>query len=170
MKIPYNVRLSDEVKIYAKMLPDHRATGHDDPEKRVNIAPLTLHVAAVLSVLSRLEAPGRSSSMPKVSLLDKMRLYDGRILPPYTRSDVELTQEECPREGMFGLSPRYVVNRLADALASERRCLTPSKALKSLADGLAERAGTSKDDNERVFERVKEAVKEYNLIGAPRSA
>ena len=161
VKIPYNLRVSEEAKIYAKMLPAGHSQSSDKSRDATKIAPLSLHVAAALSVLSRLEIPERGGVLPRVTPLDRLRLYDGRILPPYTRDDVERLHEESPREGMFGLSPRYIINRLADVLTRERGCLTPAKALKSLAEGLVERAGIGDEERERTFVRVQDAVKEY---------
>ena len=123
--IPYNLRVRDEVKIYTKLLSEGRPTGADTTAQHSGIAPLTLPVAAMLSVLSRLEPSARGSGLPKVSLRDKIKLYDGQVVPPYNAGDVERLREGSPREGMFGLSPRYVVNRLADAVAREGTCLTP---------------------------------------------
>ena len=161
IKIPYNLRVSDEVRIYAKMLADGRPGGPDRSQEGVRLAPLTLRVAAVLSVLSRLEVPGPATGFSRVSLLTKMKLYDGQTSPSYPKEDVESLREACPRDGMFGISPRYVINRLADATARERGCLTPAKALKSLAEGLAERAGIARGERETTVELIKEAVAEY---------
>ena len=167
LKIPYNLRVSDEVKIYARMMSENRLTHRvrstcpDRSGERVRLAPLTLHIAAVLAVLSRLEAAERGSGLLRVSLLDKLKLYDGQVLAPYTRADVERLQKESTREGMIGLSPRYIINRLSDAMTGERECLTPPKALKSLAEGLEERAGISKEERDRIFSLVQETVREY---------
>ena len=161
VKIPYNLRVRDEVKIYSKVLPNGGASSHEEAEVGARMAPLTLQVVAMLSILSRLEVSGSTSSLPKLTLLEKMKLYDDRILPPYTREDVERLREENPGEGMFGLSPRYVLNRLADAMARDTACLTPQKALKSLVEGLGERAGISKAERDGILELVKQAVQEY---------
>ena len=161
IKIPYNLRVSDEVRIYANMLADSRPGGPDRSQERVCRAPLTLRVAAVLSVLSRLEVPAPATGFSRIPLLTKMKLYDGQTSPSYTKEDVERLREECPRDGMFGISPRYVINRLAAAMTRERRCLTPAKALKSLAEGLAERAGIAKGERETTVELIRQAVAEY---------
>ena len=164
VRIPYNLRVRDEVKIYSKLLQQGGAAFPEGPQGHSKFAPLTLHVAALLAVLSRLEVTERGSGLLRVPVLDKMKLYDGRTLPPYTGTDVERLQEESPREGMFGLSPRYVINRLADAKTRERGCLTPPKTLKSLVEGLVERAGISKEERERVVELVREVVREYKNL------
>ena len=160
VKIPYNLRTQDEVKVYEKLLGDSPRVGAESVHGD-RIAPLTLHVAAMVSVLSRLEIGRMGSGLPKVSPLDKMRLYDGQLVPPYTMDYVQRVRAALPREGMFGLSPRYVANRLADALAGDEGCLTPSKALKSLAEGLGERASIDREDGDRIIRHVGEALGEY---------
>ena len=161
VKIPYNLRVSYEVKIYSKLLAEGHASCFVKSEVHAGIAPLSLHVAAVMSVLSRLEVAGRDSGLSRLSLLDKMKLYDGYVLPPCTRSDVERLLESSPREGMFGLSPRYVINRLADAIGRDNTCLTPPKPLKSLMEGLEERAGVSKEERGRISALVQHVVRDY---------
>ena len=79
----------------------------------------------------------------------------------YTRDDVEKLRQGSPREGMFGLSPRYVINRLADAITSEGPCLTAPLALKSLIDGLMERAGIDTAERDRMLALVPDVVKEF---------
>ena len=161
VRIPYNLRVRDEVKIYAKLLSEGRSPYLATGERHAGIAPLSLHVAAVLSVLSRLEVGVRGTSVPRIPLLDKMKLYDGHVLPPYTRDDVERLQGSSPREGMFGLSPRYVINRLADAMAREKGCVTPAKTLRSLMEGLEERAGVSKEERDRISNLAPDVVRDY---------
>ena len=77
IQVPYNLRVSEDVKIYEKVMSKRQETG-------VSIAPLSLRIAATYAVLSRLHAPSRQG----MTLLDKMRLYDGRMVGLYTRQDV----------------------------------------------------------------------------------
>ena len=161
VRIPYNLRVRDEVRIYAKLLSEGRSPHLASGERHAGIAPLSLHVAAVLSVISRLEVGVRGNDMPRIPLLDKMKLYDGYVLPPYSKDDVERLHESNPREGMFGLSPRYVINRLADVIAREKGCLTPAKTLGSLIEGLEERAGVSKVERDRISFLVPDVIRDY---------
>jgi len=66
VRIPYNLKVSQEERIYQKLL---RATSLEG----VHIAPHTLRVAAIFAVLSRLEEP----KMSGLTLLKKLKLYDG---------------------------------------------------------------------------------------------
>ena len=126
IQVPYNLRVSEDVKIYEKVMSKRQETG-------VSIAPLSLRIAATYAVLSRLHAPSRQG----MTLLDKMRLYDGRMVGLYTRQDViEMKQHEIG-EGMSGISPRYVMNRVAAVASSQDvKCVTPLAVLDSLWRGI----------------------------------
>lgn len=135
VQIPYNLKVSEEVKIYQKMLKMSH-TGD------VHIAPLTLQVASAFSVLSRLDPPDRQG----MSLLDKLNLYDGHVVSNFSRQTVRDMRRQHRMEGMTGISPRYVMNRI-DAAASDPnvRCITPFVALSSLWEGLGENVGYDAD-------------------------
>src|SRR5439155_9039367 len=66
VKVPYNLRVSEEVKIYEKLLKQSAL-------KNVHIAPHTLEIASTFAVLTRL-AESKKAGM---SLMKKMRLNDG---------------------------------------------------------------------------------------------
>src|SRR5690348_6012536 len=72
VKVPYNLRVSDEVKIYEKLLGQSAL-------KDVHIAPHTLRIASTFAVLTRLE-PSKKAGM---SLLKKLKLYDGQSVDGY---------------------------------------------------------------------------------------
>src|SRR5260370_19791597 len=54
VKVPYNLRVGEEIKIYEKLLKQSNLSG-------VHIAPHTLHVASIFAVLSRLEPSKKRS-------------------------------------------------------------------------------------------------------------
>ncbi len=153
LKVPYTLQRSEEIKIYRKLLADGRGYG-------VHLSPLTLPVVASMSVMSRLE-DGRSGSGVRGSLKERMDVYDGRVASHFSNSDDAPLQDENSREGMFGLSPRFVINRLADAVSHETECLGPLEALEALVEGLVERAGLTKDDWERLPSLLPEVIKSY---------
>ncbi|MGC8835207.1 MAG: PrkA family serine protein kinase, partial [Armatimonadota bacterium] len=126
VKVPYNLRVSEEVKIYEKLLKQSAL-------RDVHIAPHTLEVASIFAVLSRLQ-PSQKAGM---SLMKKLKLYNGDDVDGFKQKDVRELQEEAPREGMEGISPRYVINRLSNALAKTGvTCINPIMALRALRDGL----------------------------------
>ena len=114
IKIPYNLRVSEEVKILQKMIG--QSTVHD-----VHIAPLTLPVVSIFAILSRLESPTAQG----MSLLDKVKLYDGGQVANFTHKDVLDMQRHHPNEGMGGISPRYILNRIGSVASAEARIVTP---------------------------------------------
>ncbi len=151
VQIPYNLKVTEEVKIYRKMMKTSRMGD-------VHISPLTLQAASAFSVLARLEPPDRQG----MSLLDKLRLYDGQMVPHFSRQDAREMQRRHPMEGMSGISPRYVMNRIG-AAASEPNihCITPFGALASLWDGLDENVSYEADVATKVA-LITDTVKVYD--------
>jgi serine protein kinase len=106
--IPYITKLTEEVRIYEKDFNSRKIKGK-------HIAPHTLEVAAMWAVLTRLEDPKKHN----LSLLQKLKLYDGKVLPGYTQDTVKELRKESKREGMEGVSPRYVQDKISNALVNE---------------------------------------------------
>lgn len=151
-KVPYNLRVSDEVKIYEKLLKQSAL-------KNVHIAPNTLRIASIFAVLTRLE-PSKKAGM---SILKKLKLYDGEDMEDFKQKDLRDLQEEAVREGMDGISPRYVINRLSNALVKPNvACINPIDALRALRDGLDQHTSITREERERYLNFVSEARKEYD--------
>ena len=157
VNIPYNLGITAEIRIYQKLL------GADITEG-IHIAPTTLQLAALFSVLSRLDQSRRFSGLSRISLVEKAYLYDGQFPGDYDESDVEMLKEDVPNEGMFGLSTRYVINRLAHAMTESSDCLRPLVAFQSLIEGIDERAGLCKEEQEKVISLVPDVIKEYMQV------
>ena len=68
--------------------------------------------AAMWAVLTRLEEPKKH----QLSLLQKMKLYDGKTLPGFTQDNVKELRKEAHREGLDGISPRYVPRKQRHAI------------------------------------------------------
>lgn len=152
VRIPYNLRVSDEMRIYEKLI--HESGLHD-----VHLAPHTLRVASMFAVLSRL----KDSKKQGMSLIKKMRLLDGESVEGYTSKDIRELREEFPLEGMDGISPRYVINRLSTALVKPGiSCINPLDALKGLKDGLEQHTGLSDDQKERLLNLIYETRKQFD--------
>ena len=127
----------------------------------VHLAPLTLRVDGIFAVLSRLEPSSRQG----MSLMDKLRLYDGQMVPPYTDQDLREMRRHHPDEGLRGISPRYVMNRLgAVASSPDLTCISPLAALDSLWQGLRENVSLDQSDLAKYVEFIAETVKEYNAL------
>jgi serine protein kinase len=103
VKVPYCLRVSEEVKIYGKLL--------ENSELNVSpCAPGTLTSLAQFAVLSRLKLPENSS------LYSKMRVYDGESLKdtdPKAKSYQEYRDYAGVDEGMTGLSTRFAFKILS---------------------------------------------------------
>ncbi len=152
LKAPYTLERSEEVKIYQKLLSDA-------PFSDVHVSPITLPAVASLAVLSRLEMPKRAS---RDYLRKRMEMQDGRAFPNFARGRQDsLEEEEDSNEGMFGLSPRFIINRLADAISRGPKCLGPVAALENLVEGFEERAGVAGEDIERLPSLLPEAIESY---------
>ncbi len=151
-KVPYNMRASDEVKIYEKLLKQSAL-------QNVHIAPYTLRIASIFAVLTRLE-PSKKAGM---SLMKKLKLYDGEDIEDFKQKDIKELQEEAVREGMDGISPRYVINRLSNALVKQNTtCINPIDALRALRDGLDQHTSITREERERYLNFISEARKEYD--------
>ena len=154
VKVPYNLRVSDEVKIYEKLLKQSAL-------QNVHIAPYTLRIASIFAILTRLE-PSKKAGM---SPLKKMKLYDGEDMEDFKQKDLRELQDETVREGMDGISPRYVINQLSKALVKQNvTCINPIDALRALKDGLDQHTSITREERDRYLNFISEARKEYDEI------
>ena len=153
IKIPYNLRVAEEVKILEKMLG--QSTVHN-----VDIAPLTMQVVSTFAILSRLEAPARQG----MTLLDKVKLYSGERVGSFTHRDVMEMQRHHPNEGMGGISPRYVMNRIAAVAGSQTHVVTPLAALDSMWLGLKENVSLDQADILTYVGFISDTVREYSRL------
>ncbi|MFC4766536.1 PrkA family serine protein kinase [Effusibacillus consociatus] len=152
MKIPYNLQVSKEEMIYAKLI------GQSD-RKDVHIAPYALKTAAIFSILTRLE----ESKKQGMDLIKKMYLYDGKEVEGFHEKDVEELKKEVINEGMFGIDPRYVINRISSALMKEdKTCINALDILRALKDGLDQHASITRDEKERFINFIALARQEYD--------
>ena len=153
LRVPYTLQRSEEVKIYRKMLSD----GH---YSSVHMSPLSLPLVASMAILSRMDTDIRSQT--KDFMKKRMEMYDGRAFPNFAVGRVDSLEDDNSNEGMFGLSPRFVINRLADSISRESTCLRPLEALESLVEGFDERAGVTKEDLDRLPILLPEVISSYN--------
>ena len=153
-QIPYNLRVNDEVRIYEEMIQGSTL-------QKVHVAPLTLRIDGMFSVLSRLVPPSRQG----MSMTDKLRLYDGEMVTPFSRADVIEMQHQNPNEGMSGISPRYVMNRLGEVASQPGvSCITPLGALDSMWRGLDQNISIGEIDVAKYVAIVSDTVREYGNL------
>lgn len=145
IQVPYNMCWSDEEKIYAKMMA----------RSGVHIAPWTLRVAAAVAILSRCQ------KIDKYSPATKLRLYNGEYKGEYTAWHADEARRLSPRDGMQGLSPRQVVNAMANTIAGlEHPCLNPIQTMRALRKSHEHHLGHSKP--EELDDLVGQVRKEYD--------
>ena len=155
VRVPYNLRVSQEERIYYKLLRQSEAL------RKVHLAPNTLRVAAMFAVMTRLEEPKRQS----VDIVKKMKLYDGEDVEGYKSKDVRELKDETVREGMDGISPRYIINRLSGALVRDGvTCINPIDSLRAIKDGFEQHTGISAEQRERYLNLISQARKEYDEL------
>jgi serine protein kinase len=151
--IPYNIRLSDEIKIYQKDFGKEKVRG-------IHIAPHTIEVAAMWAVLTRLEEPKKAG----LTLLQKLKLYDGKNIPGFTEDSVRELREEHPREGMQGISPRYIQDKISNCLVGEQaqadRCINPFMVMNELETGLSHHSLITDEEQKKRYKELLTIVRE----------
>jgi serine protein kinase len=154
VRIPYNLKVHDEMRIYQKLIGESALNN-------MHLAPHTLRSASMFAILSRL----KDSKKQGMSLVKKMKLYDGESVEGYTSKDVKELREEFSMEGMDGISPRYVINRLSSALVKPGvQCINPLDALRTLKDGLEQHTGISAEERNRLLNLIYETRREYDEL------
>ena len=152
--IPYNLKVSEEEKIYQKLI-------RQSDMNHVHIAPHTLRTAAMFSILTRL----KESKKQGMDLVKKMRLYDGEEVEGFKEADLKEMQSEFSEEGMTGVDPRYVVNRISSALIrNDMSCINALDVLRALKDGLDQHSSITKEDKERYLNFISIARQEYDEL------
>ena len=152
--IPYNLSVKDEVRIYRRQFRKKGAA-------RCTVAPHTLEIAALWSVLSRLDEP----SHPNMTLLQKARAYAGEMVSGFSRENVREMKNASEREGLVGVSPRYVQDSIATCLVSDRPVIGPLDVLEVLEDGLRHHSLISNEETrKRYTQLISTAREEYEEI------
>jgi len=150
--VPYCLELNEEIKIYEKLLGQSEFVAH--------IAPHTLRVASMFSVMSRLK------SSAKCDLLTKMKIYNGEEVIEkgrVKRIDIADLREESRREGMSGISTRFVAKALDVALAiSEKGMITPISVIESLTRMIKEQL-VDEEFKQQCLEIIQKVVREEYL-------
>jgi len=154
MPIPYNLKVSEEEKIYTKLI------GQSDMS-HIHIAPHALRAAAIFSILTRL----KESKKQGMDLIKKMRMYDGEEVEGYKEADLKEMQNEFSEEGMSGIDPRYVINRISSALIKhDLPCINALDVLRALKEGLDQHPSITREEREKYLNYISVARKEYDNL------
>jgi serine protein kinase len=152
VKVPYNLRLSEEVKIYQKIIRNS--------DFRAHVAPHTLELASMFAILSRLEPTS------KCDLMTKLRLYNGEEVVEKGRTkkiDVAELKDDTKREGMSGISTRFIMKALDNALSDNvsGNCINPINVRESMI-AMVKEADMADDSRKQYLEFLQDTLhKEY---------
>ncbi|HEY6862468.1 MAG TPA: serine protein kinase [Burkholderiales bacterium] len=127
IQVPYTLSYRDEARIYRKLTSGAQAF------KEVHLDPHALHVAAVFATLTRLQ----EGEEKEAELVRKVRVYAGEDVEGVSRTDADKMRARAGEEGLSGVSPRFVINALSNAIIqSDRKSLTSMEVLLALKDSI----------------------------------
>ena len=152
IEVPYVLELTQEMKIYDKMLRKS--------DFRYHLAPHTIKVTAMFSVMSRLK-PSQ-----KCDLITKMKIYDGQEIVEKGRTkkvDIRDLRDEAKHEGMDGISTRFITKAIDSALTdSDKGFITPMRVVDFLIKQVKEQI-INEDDKKRYLEILQKTIREEYL-------
>ena len=155
IEVPYCLELDEEVKIYQKILNKSNFKAH--------IAPHTIEIAAMFAILSRLTLSAKADPMTK------LKIYNGEeIVEKGTTKKIdigELKEEAGQYEGMKGISTRFIIKAIDNALSdSEYNCINPLSIMESIIKSVKE-LDIAADDKKRYLGFIQDTIrKEYNKV------
>ena len=154
IEVPYCLELDEEVKIYQKILKRSNFKAH--------IANHTIEMASIFAIISRL------TPSSKVDIISKMHLYNGEEVlqkDATQRVDIRELREEAGREGFEGISTRFIMKAIDNALSeSEHDCINPIILLDSLAKSV-KASDFGEEEKKKLMAYLQDVVrKEYNRI------
>ncbi|MGL5764938.1 MAG: serine protein kinase, partial [Sarcina sp.] len=155
VEVPYCLELNEEKRIYEKIIKKSNFNAH--------IAPHTIEIAAMFAVLSRL-VPS-----VKVDPMTKLKIYNGEDIVEKgatKRIDItELKEEAGPMEGMKGISTRFIVKAIDNALSnSESNCIHPLSIMESVIKSVKD-LDIAQEDKKKYLGFIQDTIrKEYNKI------
>ena len=154
--VPYITKLKEEVKIYEKSF-------NSNTVPHIHIAPHTLEMSAMWAVLTRLEEPKKAN----LTLMQKLKLYNGKTTQQYTEDNVKELRKEAVREGLDGISPRYIQDKISSGLVLDKGkgCINPFIVLNEMESGLKAHSLINDEElRKRYRELLSEVKREYEDI------
>jgi serine protein kinase len=151
VRVPYNLRLSEEVKIYEKFLKRSKF--------EARIAPHTLQIASMFAILTRLEPTA------KCDLMTKLRLYNGEEVIEKGRTkklSARELQDDIKREGMFGISTRFIMKALDNALSQNPESIHPISVREALI-AMVREADLAEDVKKQYLEFLQDTLHKVYL-------
>jgi len=150
--VPYCLELDQEVKIYEKML--------NLSDFECHIAPHTFSIAAMFSIMSRLKDSGKTDPLTKMKIYNGEEVIEkGRV----KRIDIKDLREEHDKEGMSGISTRFITKALDSALTdSDKGMITPVNVMESLTSMIKDQI-TDADFKTKCLGLIQQVVREEYL-------
>ena len=127
VQVPYTLSFNEEARIYRKLISSARAF------QEVHLDPHALKTSAVFAVLTRFAESEREG----LDASKKARLFAGEDAEGFSEAEVDRIRAEAPEEGLGGISPRFIINALSNAIIkSEKNSLTTMEVLLTLKDAI----------------------------------
>jgi serine protein kinase len=153
IEVPYVLELDQEIKIYEKMI-------NRSDFKGAHIAPHTIKIASMFSIMSRLKTSN------KCDILTKMKIYNGEDIiekGKVRKVDIRDLKDEARKEGMSGISTRFIMKALDSALSdSDKNMITPISVMESLTRQVKEQI-IAEDVRETYLELIQKIIREEYL-------
>jgi len=130
VQVPYTLNYREEARIYRKLISSAAPAFRD-----VHLDPHVLHAAAVFAILSRIQ----DGDDKEVELVKKVRIHADEEVDGVNRADIRRVKEKdkAPDEGLSGVSPRFVINALSNAIiGSNQKSLSTMDVLLALKDAI----------------------------------
>jgi serine protein kinase len=126
----------------------------------MHIAPHTIEVAAMWAVLTRLAEPKKAG----ITKVQKLKLYNGKSIPGFTEDSIKELKEEAPREGMQGISPRYIQDKISNSLVSHQaqldQAINPFMVMNELEGGLTHHSLITDEELKKEYKEILAVVRE----------
>ena len=152
IKVPYALSYKDESRIYLKLVSGAPAF------RNVHLDPHVLNLASVFSILTRLAKPEREG----LDAAKKLRLYAGESVEGVAESEAHRLRTEAPDEGLTGISPRFIINAISNAITrSDAQSLTSMELLLALKDGIEHDARIDAKQKKGWIDHLVTARKEF---------
>ena len=128
IQVPYTLNYKDEARIYKKLISSAAPAFRE-----VHLDPHVLHAAAVFAILTRLHEGEEKEG----ELVKKVRVFADEDVDGINRAEAERMKQKMPDEGLAGVSPRFVINALSNAIIqSNTQSLTTMDVLLALKDAI----------------------------------
>jgi serine protein kinase len=152
VKVPYALSYIDEARIYKKLVSGAPAFRH------VHLDPHVLKLAAVFAIFTRLAKPEKEG----LDLSKKLRLYSGETVEGFADTEGSKLKTEAPDEGLGGVSPRFVVNAISNAIThNNAKSLTSMEMLIALKDSIESDARMDSKQKKIWMDHLVTARKEF---------